>query len=381
MHKILKIGKLLILVFSNAGSMVITNNITSPTDYLEIQTDGDKTMALFGFCDIRGFEEMTEVLKTDIMIFVNEIAFLVHSRVDKFKGSANKNLGDCFLLVWSLPEGCIGEDEDHVFIVKNKISSQYAEFALTCFVNIIVDICSSKSLLNIAHSHEVQSKLPGYELEMGFGLHIGWAIEGAIGSDIKIDASYLSPNVNLSSRLEVATYQFNVPILFSDKIYELLTESTQKYIRMIDRVTVKGSNCAMDIYTINFLPNFKKVVKKLAMKNKNLDLTREELKQRIDKYKSVLDKALDIFDKEMSLEELAPDLVHYLDNDEYFLEEYEEGLEYYLSGNWNRAWSVWRDVLADRPKDGPTLTLMKYLELHNKQCPEDWRGYRPLTSK
>ena len=29
---------------------------------------------------------------------------------------------------------------------------------------------------------------------MGFGLHVGWAIEGAIGSEYKIDASYLSPN-------------------------------------------------------------------------------------------------------------------------------------------------------------------------------------------
>jgi class 3 adenylate cyclase len=48
---------------------------------------------------------------------------------------------------------------------------------------------------------------------MGFGLHVGWAIEGAIGSEFKIDASYLSPNVNMSSRLEAATKQFGVPIL------------------------------------------------------------------------------------------------------------------------------------------------------------------------
>ncbi len=37
---------------------------------------------------------------------------------------------------------------------------------------------------------------------MGYGLHIGWGIEGAIGSEFKIDASYLSPNVNMSSKLE-----------------------------------------------------------------------------------------------------------------------------------------------------------------------------------
>jgi len=48
-------------------------------------------------------------------------------------------------------------------------------------------------------------KLPNYYVKMGFGLHIGWGIEGAIGSEFKIDASYLSPNVNLASRLEAAT--------------------------------------------------------------------------------------------------------------------------------------------------------------------------------
>ena len=32
----------------------------------------------------------------------------------------------------------------------------------------------------------------------------GWAIEGAIGSMYKIDASYLSPHVNMAARLEAA---------------------------------------------------------------------------------------------------------------------------------------------------------------------------------
>jgi class 3 adenylate cyclase len=50
---------------------------------------------------------------------------------------------------------------------------------------------------------------------MGFGLHVGWAIEGAIGSFYKIDASYLSPNVNMASRLEAATKQYGVQLLIS----------------------------------------------------------------------------------------------------------------------------------------------------------------------
>ncbi len=51
----------------------------------------------------------------------------------------------------------------------------------------------------------LNERMPNYSVKMGFGLHYGYAIEGAIGSFYKIDASYLSPNVNMASRLEAAT--------------------------------------------------------------------------------------------------------------------------------------------------------------------------------
>lgn len=45
------------------------------------------------------------------MIFANEIAELVHICCDSFHGAINKNLGDCFLLVWKFTE-----DESQLFI-------------------------------------------------------------------------------------------------------------------------------------------------------------------------------------------------------------------------------------------------------------------------
>ena len=69
--------------------------------------------------------------------------------------------------------------------------------------------------------------MPNYKVKMGFGLHLGWGIEGAIGmiyinihtgSEFKIDASYLSPNVNMASRLEAATKQYGVPLLISSAL-------------------------------------------------------------------------------------------------------------------------------------------------------------------
>jgi len=85
---------------------------------------------------------------------------------------------------------------------------------------------------------------------MGFGLHQGWAIEGAIGSYFKIDASYLSPNVNLASRLEAATKQYQVPILISGNLQSIFSTNVGQLCREIDIVTVKGSIKPIKLYTI-----------------------------------------------------------------------------------------------------------------------------------
>jgi hypothetical protein len=92
------------------------------------------------------------------------------------------------------------------------------------------------------------------DIALGFGLHIGWAVEGAIGSTIKIDASYLSPHVNLASRLEAATKQYGVPILMSGDFHALLSPPVQQRCRMLDRVTVKGSLEPISVFTWDFLP-------------------------------------------------------------------------------------------------------------------------------
>lgn len=61
---------------------------------------GTKTFAIYGFCDIHKFNDVTEVLQTEIMTFVNQIAEVTHSNCTKNGGSANKNIGEAFLLVW-----------------------------------------------------------------------------------------------------------------------------------------------------------------------------------------------------------------------------------------------------------------------------------------
>ena len=119
------------------------------------------------------------------------------------------------------------------------------------FLKIMAKIKRSSSIDKFMKRKEVSRKIEDSKVNMGFGLHTGWAIEGAIGSDFKIDASYLSPNVNLASRIEAATLQYGLPFLISGQLYKLLTPKTQSYMRQIDCVTVKGSSQPIKLYTID----------------------------------------------------------------------------------------------------------------------------------
>ena len=67
---------------------------------------------------------------------------------------------------------------------------------------------------------------------------------------------------------------------------------------------------------------------------------------------------------------------------------FEEGIKVYLEGDWTAA----RDHLEQANKlmaettpqldgDGPCLTLLSYMEARNWKAPDDWQGFRPLTSK
>jgi hypothetical protein len=88
---------------------------------------------------------------------------------------------------------------------------------------------------------------------MGFGLHAGWAIEGAVGSMYKVDATYLSPHVNMAARLETSSRQYGVPLLFSHFVEELLSPEVKEKCRRVDVVTVKGSEVPVGVFTYDCL--------------------------------------------------------------------------------------------------------------------------------
>lgn len=111
--------------FGEAGSKIIGSNIGAGGD-VDPLLAGQKVQAIFGFCDIRNFTDSTEVLQTDVMLFVNQIAEITHSVVDKYGGSANKNIGDAFLLVWKFKnqDEFFNEDQTPAKVLKYSKENQ-----------------------------------------------------------------------------------------------------------------------------------------------------------------------------------------------------------------------------------------------------------------
>ena len=117
------------------------------------------------------------------------------------------------------------------------------------FLKILAAIARSKKLEKYKKRKDLNERMKNYSVKMGFGLHVGWAIEGAIGSDFKIDASYLSPNVNMAARLEGSTKQYGVPLLISGDLYVIMSPKGQSYLRLLDIVLMKGSVETTELFT------------------------------------------------------------------------------------------------------------------------------------
>jgi hypothetical protein len=137
---IVKIGYLLAIGFGEAGSGIIGQNMTS-SGSLNPMMPGKKTYCIFGFCILDQFVECTEVLQSDIMSYVNRVAEIAHSMVDRYGGSTNKNIGEAFLMVWKFYNPLEIEALD-------KAGKPYSNKDL-CIQNVIISDLSVFSFLKI----------------------------------------------------------------------------------------------------------------------------------------------------------------------------------------------------------------------------------------
>ena len=77
----------------------------------------------------------------------------------------------------------------------------------------------------------LNKRMRNYQEKLGLGMHLGYSIEGAIGSFYKIDPTYLSPHVKMAETLEGATKVYGVPLLISETLHRCFSRKIKDYCR------------------------------------------------------------------------------------------------------------------------------------------------------
>ena len=57
-----------------------------------------------------------------------------------------------------------------------------ADCSLVSFMKIQAKMNREPNLLAYREDERLLKRMPGYKIKMGYGLHLGWGIEGAIGN-------------------------------------------------------------------------------------------------------------------------------------------------------------------------------------------------------
>ena len=371
-----KIGTLLGLGFGEAGTFLINSYLTKQGDG-DIIIPGNEIEAIFGFCDIRNFTDVTEVLEEEVMSFVNEIAEIVHNVSDRYLGAANKNVGDAFLLVWKPPSSVL----KHMKMTKTNMMNLMtclADLALMAFLKIFFEINCSFRMKAYRDNREIKERVGmDYKVRMGYGLHYGWAIEGAIGSYFKVDCTYLSPNVNMASRLEGITKLYDVPILFSGEFYDLLSISLKHICRKIDIVLFKGSSHAVRLYTPDIsdkglrFPSFEE-----------LTVIRKVTKESLEFKNLLIDEILNGTNVGPPVFENDPQMRLLLSfNSPSFRSAFNTAVEAYERGEWKMSKDFLERALTISPNDGPSKSLYNFMNNTKFLAPKDWKGVRSSIEK
>lgn len=456
LNAITKISDLLRKCWGVAGAGIISSNLGRQEDgqvaVFNPTVPGKQVYALFGFVAICGYSELLKALDRDIMILINDIAKVVHDEIYRWAlgehGQCNKNLGPAFLMVWRIGDFSEVQKKNKEAIekmfrdkvyktsknhpnlrrrasrtpysgrkTKTRTDSStsgnqeiqleslpgiqgFTDRALLGMLKSFAGIHRDKSLQEWKNDFRLSAGVSAFEytVDIIYGMDAGWAVEGAVGSEYKIDATYLSPHVNMASRMMSASKQYGVTILLSKAVEKLLSKNCRKKLRHLDTVYVKGSAVKQSIYTYD--------ARYHGVDFFLLERTPEQADVESEYYTP------NIWDRDQDVRAMRQ---HISDD---FLETYHFAVKQYLAGKWPQAYKTFEkadkimirtvveegyieidmedledrifnegdqkeDIVKIRQDlgDGACRTLMNYMERRNFTAPDDWDAVRQLFSK
>ena len=193
-----------------------------------LRLGGERKEMTFLFMDICGFTPVSEHYKNNddpegLVELINMYLDRMTQIILKNEGTIDKYMGDCIMAFWNAPLDC----PDH------------AERAVR----------SAKEISQAADELIEQLEKQGLpRIDVGIGINTGECIVGNMGSTSRFDYSVIGDAVNLASRLEGQTRNYDgVRVLLSARTAGLCQDG---YFTKVDSIQVKGKSESIEVFTL-----------------------------------------------------------------------------------------------------------------------------------
>lgn len=183
----------------------------------------------------------------------------------------------------------------------------------------------------------------------------------------------------MAARLESATKQYGVSVLLSGPMYKILSPAVQGYVRLIDKVTVKGSIVPVELFTFDL------EAAKLGVRiRKDNDPSNEKMLRYFRRKKQEKHLANVMSNKIKVSQAFEHDDDIKRCREQYskeFYRVFSSGIKFYLGGQWGKARKCLTKAGGVVENDGPSKCILAFMHQSHFHCPREWRGFRELVEK
>lgn len=184
---------------------------------------GDNRVLAVLFSDIRSFTSISESMRPDDLVnSLNRYFSVMVDIIMEHNGIIDKYIGDAIMAFFGAP----------VHHENDALQSVHAGIAMA---------------EGLKGFNAEQRRLGRPEFQIGIGINYGEVTVGNIGTDKKMDYTVIGDMVNLASRLEGLTKQYQQALIISESLYSEVKDHVP--CRLLDFVAVKGKTRGVRIYT------------------------------------------------------------------------------------------------------------------------------------
>ena len=190
-----------------------------------LKLGGETKELTFLFCDIRGFTPISEKYQTNpqgLTVVINKFLTPMTDIIMKNEGTIDKYMGDCIMAFWNAP---IDTPKHKQLAVKSAL----------------------EMIKKLKELNDSQGFGEGNKLNIGIGINSGKAVVGNMGSEQRFDYSVLGDAVNLASRLEGVSKNYDATLIVGEDTVKDISKLFS--FRKLDDVQVKGKSNKVAIYT------------------------------------------------------------------------------------------------------------------------------------